>query len=196
MSAPDAAPTTRLAGLAAQLLSTHLDGVDPQTDQAVDEAVERLAGAILDWHDSLALGRRRPTRPAGPSRPPAAPAAVDPAELTDPARLDRVGATTQACARELAVSAGFLRRVAARTVADAPPVDPALLDDGPRLAAAADELAEALVHLAQVAGEQRQLLARAGEDPTRRAVQAERSAAVLRRAQLRLVQVATATVRP
>lgn len=192
----------RLAPVPVRLLGAHLDTLDAGTCSAVDGAVERLAGAFVDWHDALALGRPAPRFasgvPAAPPQNPIGPAAQDGArrlaELMERDGLSAVVADCQHVAGELrraatAAAAATQRLEALDATAS---LDPATLAAcGRPLHDAARRLAATLEQFAQDCAAMRQRVAGAGAD---RATRIQHGVAVLRRAESTVRHTAASTL--
>lgn len=182
----------RVVGLASRVLTVQLDGVEPVTAEEVARAVDRLGGAMIDWHDAVARGPGSPT--AGPATADLGPvlgAAYTVDELTDSGRLDAVNASAQAAASELHAAARGLR---SSTTA----LSTSVAAEANRLADLLLRLADSLDELALVAARERQRLARhagpeSGDDPSSRQWR-DRSAALLRRAEHAVRHAATTTL--
>lgn len=213
MTPVDPAAPTRLAGVATRLLSVHLDGADPRTAEAFAGAVERLAGAVLDWHDALRVGAGTtdevatdgvPTDgvPGAPVRaandagaPPPLPLARDTAaerasavERLRGGSLPALASSAQAAAGDLAGAARDLRSTASSVVAQAD-------SRGELLAASAERLAEAVAELGATVADERDRAARGGPlDGGSDEDEATRAASALRRAERAVEQVARTTL--
>lgn len=208
MTPVDPAAPTRLAGVATRLLSVHLDGADPRTAEAFAGAVERLAGAVLDWHDALRVGAGTTDEvatdgvPGAPVRaaddaaaPPPLPLARDTAaerasavERLRGGSLPALASSAQAAAGDLAGAARDLRSTASSVVAQAD-------SRGELLAASAERLAEAVAELGATVADERDRAARGGPlDGGSDEDEATRAASALRRAERAVEQVARTTL--
>ena len=213
MTPVDPAAPTRLAGVATRLLSVHLDGADPRTAEAFAGAVERLAGAVLDWHDALRVGAGTTDGvatggvpgggvPGAPVRagddaaaPPPLPLARDTAaerasavERLRGGSLPALASSAQAAAGDLAGAARDLRSTASSVAAQAD-------SRGELLAASAERLAESVAELGATVADERDRAARGwpldgGSDED----EATRAASALRRAERAVEQVARTTL--
>lgn len=208
MTPVDPAAPTRLAGIATRLLSVHLDGADPRTAEAFAGAVERLAGAVLDWHDALRAGAGTTDEvatdgvPGAPVRagddaaaPPPLPLARDTAaerasavERLRGGSLPALASSAQAAAGDLAGAARDLRSTASSVAAQAD-------SRGELLAASAERLAEAVAELGATVADERDRAARGGPlDGGSDEDEATRAASALRRAERAVEQVARTTL--
>lgn len=196
-----------LAPVPVRLLGAHLDSLDAHTCAAVDGAIERLADALVDWHDALALGHAPPRRssPGAPSTPPSpiGPAAHDGARtLADLMERDGLSAVVADCQRvhdQLRRSADTMATVIdrLRTGARTRPgtsgstLLSGLADSGEPVHAAAVRLAGALDRFGQECADMRQRVGATGAD---RPVRISHGLAVLRRAESVLRTTAATTL--
>ncbi|WP_392423943.1 hypothetical protein [Barrientosiimonas humi] len=213
MTPVDPAAPTRLAGVATRLLSVHLDGADPRTAEAFAGAIERLAGAVLDWHDALRVGAGTtdevatdgvPTDgvPGAPVRagddaaaPPPLPLARDTAaerasavERLRGGSLPALASSAQAAAGDLAGAARDLRSTASSVAAQAD-------SRVELLAASAGRLAESVAELGATVADERDRAARGGPlDGGSDEDEVTRAASALRRAERAVEQVARTTL--
>lgn len=223
MTPVDPAAPTRLAGVATRLLSVHLDGADPRTAEAFAGAVERLAGALLDWHDALRVGAGTtdevatdevatdgvptdgvPTDgvPGSPVRagddaaaPPPLPLARDTAAERASAVERLRGGSLPALASSAQAAAGDLAGAARDLRSTASSVVAQADSRGELLAASAERLAEAVAELGATVADERDRAARGGPlDGGSDEDEATRAASALRRAERAVEQVARTTL--
>ena len=210
MTPVDPAAPTRLAGVATRLLSVHLDGADPRTAEAFADAVERLAGAVVDWHDAMRSGDTpAPVDEVSDAAVPGARVRSDHAAAPPPAPLARdtaaeraaavqrlrgvslpaLASSAQAAAADLAAAARNLRASASSVAAQADP-------RGELLAVSADRLGEAVAELGATVVAERDRAARRGRSAPGGADEDEtsRAASALRRAERAVEQVARTTL--
>lgn len=135
-----------------RLLDVHADAAQPETAEALSAAIERIAEALLRWHDELAG-----------ATPPAA-AVLAEVATTAPTRIaPTTDLVAQINARELATDTGSLAAGAAalrelarevRRLIDALPADSPAAADGAAIESALTHLGTAHQELAETLNEQ------------------------------------------
>lgn len=179
MTLPRSAPEMQIVTCSIRLLAVHLDASEQRTSQAVAVAVERMADALVTWHDAVVAGA--PDHIGCPSRPQPVPTTGVPGTIGDvtPGLLERVSTAARTTARELDVIAQRVStraaEVAAGRLGSAPSVSAAeqLAEHGQEIAGTLRGLAESVAELGEVAARERH----------RSATDLRRAATSLRRAE-------------
>ncbi|AKU16249.1 hypothetical protein [Luteipulveratus mongoliensis] len=198
MTSSPALLATRVAGVVPRLLAVQVEPAETETADVVDEAVERLAEALLTWHDELVEGRSHGLLPSASTAYDLAPARAS-RRLAHAIRAGRVPGnpiSTQTAAGELRQIRGVVDEIAAQVE------DERLRSGGDELSHALSRLAKALTKQSDVVRDEAARLVRlqtappqdtAGEPTDATAVDQLLGRVV--RAEHRLQKVAVATLR-
>ncbi|WP_156822487.1 hypothetical protein [Demetria terragena] len=139
-------PETRIPACSIRLLGVQLDAAEAATSEAVAYAIERLADALVTWHDAIVSGE--PDHAGRAQRPDPGPSlSGSPPRELDLGALEQIAVATQVSAREVDWVARDVARHA-DAVADGSLGGARTVSDAERLGARGADIAQDLHALA------------------------------------------------